>query len=246
MNNTSAENVPAKKVNVKYIVRLSFLVALMVLMSFTPVGYLKVGVISVSFLCLPVILGAILLGPLASTILGFVFGISSFIAAFSDPLGAILLGINPFLVFLTLVVPRILMGLGTGLIFRLFRSIKKTKPLSYLITSIAATLLNSILYTVFLWFTFGDTLIELELYQLGTTIITLLIGLIGFNTLLELLVCGVFGFIAGRIVSAVNKRAEKKKAAEQQADSEAVVHDAFEIPTLPEKTSDDNRSESEN
>ena len=242
MNTIPAENKPVKKINVKYITRLSLLVALLVVMSFTPLGYLKVGFISVSFLCLPIILGAILLGPLAATILGFAFGISSFIAAFTDPLGMALLGINPFLVFLTLVIPRILMGAGTGLIYKLFNAIKKTKPVSSLITSISASALNSILYTVFLWFTFGKSLMLLSVYPIGTTIFSFIVSLVGFNTLLELIICGVFGFAIGRIAVAVNKRSEAKKAAQASSSAQAsgaVVHDAFDIPTLPEKPAED-------
>ena len=242
MNTIPAENAPTKKINVKYITRLSLLIALLVVMSFTPLGYLKVGFVAVSFLCLPIILGAILLGPLAATILGFAFGISSFIAAFSDPLGTLLLGINPFLVFLTLVIPRILMGAGTGLIFKLFNAIKKTKSASSLITSISATLLNSILYIVFLWFIFGKALLSLAIYPIGTTIFSFVVSLVGFNTLLELIICGVFGFAVGRIAAAVNKRAEAKKAAQESAAADnagAVVHDAFDIPTLPEKPAEE-------
>jgi Predicted membrane protein len=236
MNTIPAENTP-KKVNIKYITRLALLVALMVVMSFTPIGYLKVGFISVSFLCLPVILGAILMGPLAATILGLVFGISSFIAAFSDPVGVFLLGINPFLVFLSLVIPRILVGLGTGTIFKLFNAIRKTKAVAPIVTSIASSLLNSILYIIFLWSIFGNALIAAKAYPIGSNILTFAIGLIGFNTLFEVIICGTFGFAVGRIAAAVTKRAEAKKAAQETEfvqNSGAVVHDAFDIPILPD------------
>ena len=242
MNTIPAENTPLKKVNVKYIVRLSLLIALIVVMSLTPIGYLKVGFISVSFLCLPVILAAILLGPLAATILGLAFGISSFIAAFSDPVGVFLLGINPFLVFLSLVIPRILMGFGTGLIFKLFDAIRKTKSAAPLITSIASSLLNSILYIIFLWSIFGKSLIAARAYPIGTNILSFAIGLVGFNTLFEVIICGAFGFAVGRIADAVTKRAEAKKAAQDFEFTQspgAVVHDAFDIPTLPEQTAED-------
>ena len=85
-----------EKKSTKWLVRIGVLIAIIVLMSFTPVGYLKVGTVEITFLMIPVIIGAITLGAKSGAILGAVFGITSFIQCFGmSSFGIILLSINP-------------------------------------------------------------------------------------------------------------------------------------------------------
>ena len=62
----------------------ALLVALEVVMSLTPLGFLDLGFLSASLLTIPVAVGAILLGTAASTLLGLTFGVISFIKGFSS------------------------------------------------------------------------------------------------------------------------------------------------------------------
>ena len=54
-------------------VQLAILAAIVVLMAFTPLGYLQIGVVKITFLMIPVVIGAIILGPGAGAVLGAVF-----------------------------------------------------------------------------------------------------------------------------------------------------------------------------
>jgi uncharacterized membrane protein len=75
-----------RKQTIKTIAVLGILIALTLVMAFTPVGYLKVGAVSISFLMIPVAVGAIAVGPWAGALLGAVFGITSFVQCFgADP-----------------------------------------------------------------------------------------------------------------------------------------------------------------
>ena len=59
----------------------------------------------------PVIVGAIVMGPAAGALLGGVFGLISFWECFGkSAFGVVLMGINPFLTFLVCVPTRILAG----------------------------------------------------------------------------------------------------------------------------------------
>ena len=58
-------------------VQLAILVAIMLIFAYTPLGYLKVGAIEITFMVLPVAIGAILLGPICGAILGGLFGLTS-------------------------------------------------------------------------------------------------------------------------------------------------------------------------
>ena len=55
----------------------ALLTALIIVMAFTPLGYLKAGAIEITFITIPVIIGAVLLGPVGGLFLGAVFGITS-------------------------------------------------------------------------------------------------------------------------------------------------------------------------
>ena len=46
-----------------YLVQLALLTAIIVVMAFTPLGYLKIGLLSITFLTIPVIIGAVAMGP---------------------------------------------------------------------------------------------------------------------------------------------------------------------------------------
>ena len=81
--------------NARTVAVLGILIGLTILMAFTPVGYLKVGAISISFLMIPVAVGAIAKGPWAGALLGTVFGITSFVQCFGmDPFGTFLANLN--------------------------------------------------------------------------------------------------------------------------------------------------------
>ena len=104
---------------------LAILLAIELLMSFTPIGYLKLGVTSVTLLPIPVAIGAILLGPIAGGILGGVFGLTSFYQCFGmDALGVILLDISPVGTFVLTVVTRVLMGVAVGWLYKGLSKIK--------------------------------------------------------------------------------------------------------------------------
>ena len=92
-------------------VLLAVLIAIMLLFSFTPIGYLKVGAIEITFMCIPVAVGAILLGPACGALLGAVFGVTSFVQCFGlSTFGTFLFSVQPVYTALVCILPRILCG----------------------------------------------------------------------------------------------------------------------------------------
>ena len=80
-------------------IAIAVLTVLIVIMSLTPLGYLKMPHASITFLPLLVVIGAVQYGPMCGLYLGTVFGISSFIHCF-DPsytFGQTFIHISPFL-----------------------------------------------------------------------------------------------------------------------------------------------------
>lgn len=67
-----------KRLTTKQMTVLGLMIAVLVLMSYTPLGYLNIGPLAISFNMIPVAIAAIACGPMGGAILGAVFGLTSF------------------------------------------------------------------------------------------------------------------------------------------------------------------------
>ncbi|MCR5211530.1 MAG: ECF transporter S component [Lachnospiraceae bacterium] len=134
----------------------AFFAAIIVLMSFTPIGYIPLGVINATIIHIPVILGAIYLGPKNGAFLGFVFGLTSFLKntfmpatlsafVFSPVLAAQEVGpIGVLYSSIICFVPRILVGIVPYYVYKgLLRasSGKHRVPLDILFSAVIAVIL---------------------------------------------------------------------------------------------------------
>ena len=144
-------------------VQLAILVAIILIFAYTPLGYLKVGAIEITFMVLPVAIGAIMLGPLCGAILGALFGLTSFIQCFgASAFGVLILQVNPIAAFITCMVPRILCGWLSGLIFQAFKKTGTLKTASYFIASACTALFNTIFFIgcIIIFFWHDDTFLS--------------------------------------------------------------------------------------
>lgn len=111
--------------------------AIIVIMAFTPLGYIPLVVINATIIHIPVILGALFLGPKKGAFLGFVFGFTSLINntfkaatasafVFSPVLAANIAGVPGIFKSLYICfVPRILVGVIPYFIYILIRNLLK-------------------------------------------------------------------------------------------------------------------------
>lgn len=175
------------------LVQMAILIAIMLIMAFTPLGYLKVGMIEISFMTIPVVIGAILLGPTAGATLGGVFGLTSFIQCFGmSAFGAALLSINPVLTFLVCMVPRILMGYLAGVIFQVLHRTDKTKILSFAVSSLSGAVLNTIFFVGLLMLLFGSSDYIMGMRG-GMSLLSFLAAFVGVNGVVEAIVAFILG-----------------------------------------------------
>jgi uncharacterized membrane protein len=177
-------------------VQLALFIAIILLMAFTPIGYIKTPGLEITLLVVPVTVGAIILGPASGAFLGGVFGITSFIQCFGiSPFGAVLLGINPIETFLLCMIPRILMGWFTGLVFQGLKKIDRTRSISYAVASLVGPLLNTILFMgVLVLFFYNSEYIQTIASGLKThNVFAFIIAFVGVNGLIEAAVCFILG-----------------------------------------------------
>lgn len=195
---------------VRYLVQLSVLVAILLLLEFTGIGMIKTPFLEFTIMQVPVIIGAIVLGPAAGGILGGIFGLLSFWECFGkSAFGATLLGIDAFGTFMTCVPTRILMGLFCGLIFKaIYRMSKNPKQIvSFGVASLAGSLLNTALFTGTLTLFFYQTeFIQNIANGLAETFGVMMnpfffvVLFVGIQGLLEALICTIVGAAISRAV----------------------------------------------
>ena len=197
------------KFSTKYLVEMALLVAIILLMAFTPIGYIKTAGLEITLIVVPVAVGAVTLGPTAGAILGGVFGITSFIQCFGmSTFGVALFSVSPLRTAIVCIVPRVLMGWLTAVIFKAVSSKDKTSFVQYLVASIAGPLLNTILFTGTLLLLFNNAPIIIQLKeQFGSTnVMTFAAAFVGVNGLIEAGVCAVLGTALCKALSVAMKK----------------------------------------
>lgn len=191
---------------------LAMLVALELLMAFTPLGFLNLGVISASLLSIPVAVGAIMLGTMESTFLGLVFGLISFYKGFTSA-AAMTIAMYAASVpasFVVAVGGRVLMGLFTGLAVAAVRKVSKKKgsTLDCIVGSLAAPLLNTTFYMGLLMvFFYHLEFIQDLIHKLGVSNpILLIFAMVGVQALIEAGTCGVIGTAVTKVLKVALKK----------------------------------------
>lgn len=182
----------------------SMLLAIEVVMSFTPLGFLRIGLLSVTMLHIPVIICAMALGKKYGTALGFVMGFCSFYnATFSPTITSFCF--TPFFSMggvegnwtslLIAFIPRIALGYGAGAIYERLKS--KNGRTAAALSGLSGALINTIGVLGGIWIFFKEP------YEavLGNTIVALLMTTVGVNSIAE----AVVGVIAAMAVHTVLK-----------------------------------------
>ncbi len=186
MNTTNT----GKHFNTSQFVILGLMTAILLLMAFTPLGYLNIGPLAITFNVIPVAISAISLGPAGGAFTGAVFGLTSFfqclgIGGFSA-FGAFLFNINPVLTFLMCFVPRFADGLLLGYIFRWTWRVFHTSA-ACLITGFFSAFLNTVLFTSAMVLFFGHTDYLQEMIG-GRNLLVFMCTFVGVNAVCEMIV----------------------------------------------------------
>ncbi len=183
---------------------LGLLTAILMVLSMTPLGYLNIGPLAISFNMIPVAVGAAALGPVGGAVLGAVFGMTSFLQCLgiggSSAMGVILFDINPFFAFVQRFVPRLLTGFLVGLIYKGVRRFAKA-GIAGGVAGFFAAFLNTVLFMGALVLLFGNTQ-YLQDVMAGRNVIVFICTFVGINAVFEMLASTV---ITGALCSTLEK-----------------------------------------
>lgn len=143
-----------KTMETRYMATLAMLCGVLLVMGMTGIGFIPLPVIKATTMHIPVILGAILLGPKAGAVLGAVFGLCSIWANTTSP-GLLSFAFSPFMTTEGLVGVckslwialgcRTLFGALAGWLWAFFRKVFQKEYVALPITAAVATICHTML-----------------------------------------------------------------------------------------------------
>lgn len=200
-----------------HLVQLAMLLAIVVVLQLTGAS-LPIGLIPLTFVLIPIVVGAFLLGPIDGAILGFTFGL---ITVFQTPLNPFLMVFfeaNAILYVILAILKATMAGFCSGLIYKglnkLFK--EKKKILSTTIASISAPIINTGIFVIGMLIFFFPELsslpsmtIENNPFAIFTNPFQVLfIGFCGVNFIGEFLVSLVLSPAIIRIVDIIKNKSK--------------------------------------
>ena len=190
------------KFGTREMVASAMLCAILLIMSFTPLGYLNIGPLAISFNMIPVAIGAIALGPIGGMILGGMFGITSFLQCLgiggTSAMGVILFEISPLGAFVQRFFPRLLAGLLSAFIYKGVKSFSNTTIAAF-VTGFCAALLNTVLFMSTLILLFGNTEYVQNLIA-GRNVLLFIVAFVGVNAVVEMAATATIVGVVGRVL----------------------------------------------
>lgn len=145
------------KYDTRWMVSVALMAAIVVVLANTPLGMIQLPIIKATTVHIPVIIGAIMFGPLAGGILGGVFGVCSLISNTMAPT-LLSFAFSPFLS--TTGIPgalkaiwvstgcRILIGVAAGWVWILFCKLKMTQKAKQIIALVLTGFIGSMVNTI--------------------------------------------------------------------------------------------------
>lgn len=183
---------------------LGLMTALLLVMSYTPLGYLNIGPLAITFNMIPVAICAIALGPWGGMITGAVFGITSFLQCLGiggiSAMGVTLFEIDPVLAFLQRFLPRVAFGVLTGFVHI---GVKKWlgSTVAGFVAGFSAAFLNTALFMLTLVLFFGNSSYIQGLMG-GQNVLLFICSFVGVNAIFEMLVSTL---VTGTLAKALEK-----------------------------------------
>ena len=173
----------------KRLVILAFFTAIILVQNFVPlVGYIPLGPLNLTLIHITVIVAAFVLGPVDGALVGGVWGTITFILAFvwpTSPLATIVF-VNPLIAIL----PRVMIGLVAGSIFKLLQPKVRHTMAAMIPAAILGSLTNTLLVLgqIFLFYQSKSQM----LYQIDTkALLPYLLAVIGTNGIPEAIAAAI-------------------------------------------------------
>ena len=204
----------AKKHDTRWMVSVALMAAIVIVLANTPLGMIQLPIIKATTVHIPVILGAILLGPGAGAILGAIFGICSLV---SNTMAPTLLSFvfSPFLS--TTGIPgalkaiwisvgcRILIGVVAGWLWVLFTKIKLNQFIALPIVGFVGSMVNTVTVMGSIYFLFAQQYAEAKEVAL-TAVFGLVMGTVTASGIPEAIAAAILVLALGKVLVVVFRK----------------------------------------
>ena len=190
----------SKKMDVRLMAQIALLAAIMIVMAFTPLGYIPLPFMNATTMHIPVIVGACLLGPKAGGVLGGLFGITSVVKATIQP-NITSFVFTPFyssspefsgnwMSLIVAILPRILIGVVAGLVFQGLVKLIRNQTVSLAVAGVLGAMTNTIGVMGLIYLLFGE-----QYAAAGGTdpslLLGVILGVVCTNGIVEAIIAGV-------------------------------------------------------
>ncbi len=203
-----------KKRDTRWMVCVALMAAIVIVLANTPLGMIQLPVIKATTVHIPVILGAVLLGPLAGGILGGVFGICSLISNTMAPT-LLSFAFSPFMSTTGLpgvlkalwisVGCRILIGVVSGWLWKLFEKVHLNQTIALPITGFVGAMVNTVTVMGSIYLLFAQQYAQAQ-YVGITAVWGLIMGTITASGIPEAIASAVLVLALGKVLLRFMKR----------------------------------------
>ncbi|QQK08708.1 ECF transporter S component [Miniphocaeibacter halophilus] len=169
-----------KNLTTKKLTIIGLLTALTIILGLTPLGFIPLGVTKITTMAIPTIIGAIIGGPLVGGFVGLVFGFLSIFQSITSPTILSFMFYNP----LVSVLPRVLIGVVSGYLYKLLNKLKLNDLIACGITGAVGSIVNTVGVLGMAYIFFAD---KISSVSSGLNASTVLIGIAAANAPFEII-----------------------------------------------------------
>lgn len=203
-----------KKHDTRWMVSVALMAAVIIVLANTPLGMIQLPVIKATTVHIPVIIGAILLGPGAGAILGAVFGVCSLISNTMAPT-LLSFAFSPFMC--TTGIPgaikaiwvsvgcRILIGVAAGWLWILFDKLKVKQVIALPVVGFAGSMVNTITVMGSIYLLFAQQYAEAKEVAI-TAVWGLVMGTVTASGIPEAIAAAILVLAIGKALIVVFRR----------------------------------------
>ena len=204
-----------RKKDTKWMVSVALMSAIIIVLANTPLGMIQLPVIKATTVHIPVIIGAVLLGPAAGAILGGVFGICSLVSNTMAPT-LLSFAFSPFMTTTGLagaakaiwisVGCRILIGLVAGWLWILLTKLKVNQTVALILTGFLGSMTNTITVMGSIYLLFAQQYAEAKDVAI-TAVWGLIMGTVTASGIPEAIAAAILVLALGKVLLKFMKRA---------------------------------------
>jgi len=214
-----------QKHDTRWMVSVALMAAIVIVLANTPLGMIQLPIIKATTVHIPVIIGAILLGPSAGAILGAVFGICSLISNTMAPT-LLSFAFSPFMS--TSGIPgaikaiwisvgcRMLIGIAAGWLWIVLEKLKVNQLVALPVAGFVGSMVNTITVMGSIYFLFAQQYAEAREVAV-TAVWGLVMGTVTASGIPEAIAAAVLVLAVGKVLIQVFKRMNSGSVSVQPA-----------------------------